>query len=134
MIVYEEGAPIPVDRYQALRRAVGWGPAPGGDQALAAALARTWNVVARDGDAIVGIGRLLDDGAVYATIWDMIVEPERQGAGIGSAILGRLMTRASARTIVALVATTAGRPLYERLGFAPASRGSIAMLLRPAEG
>jgi GNAT superfamily N-acetyltransferase len=130
-IRYEEGGAIPVARYQELRAAVGWGPAPGGERALASALGRTWNVVARDGGDIVGIGRLLDDGAVYATIWDMIVAPERQRAGIGTAILERLMGRASARTIVALVATAGGRPLYERHGFASESRGSVGMLLRP---
>jgi GNAT superfamily N-acetyltransferase len=129
----EAGARLEAAEYRRLRTAVGWSAPPTDDAAVQAALDRTWNVVAREGGEIVGIGRLLDDGALYATIWDMIVVPESQRRGIGSAILAPLLERAAGRTIVTLVATPAGRPLYERFGFRPESEGSVAMLLRPAD-
>jgi GNAT superfamily N-acetyltransferase len=132
VIAYEEGAAIDAGDYRRLRAAIGWGEPAAGDEALQAALDRTWNVAARDGGELVGIGRLRDDGAVYATIWDMIVLPDRQRAGIGRAILELLLARARGRTIVALVATPAGRVLYEAYGFAAESEGSVGMLLRPS--
>jgi ribosomal protein S18 acetylase RimI-like enzyme len=132
--VYESDATIEPHVYRALRRAIGWSDPALSDADLRAALARTWNVVVRNGDRVVGIGRLLDDGALYATIWDMIVDPECQRRGIGRAILDALLARASARTIVALVATPHGRPLYESMGFALESNGSVGMLMRPGDG
>ena len=46
--------------------------------------------------------------------------------------LERLLARASRRTIVALVATPSGRPLYEEYGFRTEDSGSVGMLLRPS--
>lgn len=132
-IVYESDATIEPHVYRALRRAIGWSDPALDDATLGAALDCTWNVAACSGDRVVGIGRLLDDGALYATIWDMIVDPEYQRRGIGRAILKVMLARASARTIVALVATPAGRPLYESMGFALESNGSVGLLLRPGD-
>jgi GNAT superfamily N-acetyltransferase len=129
-IVIEEGAVVETADYRRLREAVGWGGPRVDDASLAAALARTWNVLARRGDEVVGLARLLDDGAVYATIWDMIVLPELQRRGIGDALLSRLLARAKGRSIVALVATELGRPLYERHGFVVESGRSVGMIRR----
>ncbi|MGD0716226.1 MAG: GNAT family N-acetyltransferase [Gaiellaceae bacterium] len=131
MLELEEGIRLAAAEYRRFREAVGWIPPPVHDAELQAALDGTWNVVAREDGALVGIGRLLDDGALYATIWDMIVLPGQQRHGVGRAILERLLARASARTIVALVATPSGRPLYEEYGFRTEDSGSVGMLLRP---
>lgn len=130
-IAYELGARIDTEVYRGLRAAAGWSEPAAGDAELAAALARTWNVVALDRTHAVGIGRLLDDGALYATIWDMIVLPTHRRQGIGRRILNLLVAQAATRTIVSLVATPDGRPLYERAGFRLESRGSVGMLMRP---
>jgi GNAT superfamily N-acetyltransferase len=126
----EGGARLQVDDFRRLRESVGWST-PERDEAIQSGLARTWNVVAREDGDIVGIGRLLDEGALYAALWDMIVVPHAQRRGIGSAILERLLERAADRTIVMLVATAAGRPLYERYGFRTESFGGVGMILRP---
>lgn len=130
MIAFEEGADVPVADYRRLRLAVGWGELTVSDEQLAAAFARTWNVVARQGSEIVGLGRLLDDGVLYASVWDMLVAPEAQRQGIGEGILTRLLAHAESRSLTVLVATAAGRPLYERHGFVPGDPGSVAMLRR----
>ena len=130
MAEIEGGARLLAAEYRRLRDSVGWGT-PHDDALLQPALDRTWNVAARVDGELVGLGRLLDDGALYASIWDMIVRPEAQRRGVGTAILERLLERAAGRTIVALVATEAGRPLYERHGFRTASGGGVGMILRP---
>ena len=116
MLELEEGVRLACDEYCRFREAVGWVQPPVHDVELQAALDATWNVVAREDGELVGIGRLLDDGALYATIWDMIVLPGQQRHGVGRAILERLLQRASRRTIVALVATPSGRRLTRSTG------------------
>jgi GNAT superfamily N-acetyltransferase len=131
MTEVEAGARVDVADYLRLRDAVGWRSSALDDACVQAALDRTWNVVAREAGHVVGIGRLLDDGAFYATIWDVIVVPEAQRRGIGTAILERLLEEASPRAIVALVASPAGKTLYERYGFTSDDGRGVAMLMRP---
>ena len=95
-----------------------------------ATLAATWNVTAREDDGgLVGMGRVQDDG-LYASIWDMIVLPEHRGRGIGGAIFERMLAHCRGRSLVALVATPLGAPMYRAAGFSEESRGSIALFLR----
>ncbi len=61
----------------------------------------------------------------------MIVVPEAQRRGIGTAILERLLDEASGHAIVTLVASAAGRLLYERYGFTSDDGRGVAMLMRP---
>ena len=131
MTELEPGARIEISDYLRLREAVGWRSTGLDEAVVQAALDRTWNVVAREARRVVGIGRLLDDGALYATVWDVIVEPQAQRRGLGTAILERLLEAAAARSIVALVASPAGRPLYERYGFSSDDGRGVAMLFRP---
>jgi GNAT superfamily N-acetyltransferase len=130
---YAEGDRLAPAEYRAQRAAAGW-PDPGvDDTALASALASTWNVTARGEDGrLVGMGRLQDDG-LYASIWDMIVLPEHRGQGIGSAIFERLLARCRGRSLVALVATQYGEPMYRAAGFSEESRGSIALFRRDVQ-
>jgi GNAT superfamily N-acetyltransferase len=127
----EAGARLEVADYRRLVGAVGWRARVLDDDVVQAALDRTWNVVAREDGEVVGIGRLLGDGAFYATIWDVIVDPPAQRRGIGTAILERLLAEASSRGIVTLVASPAGKPLYERYGFTSDDGRGVAMLMRP---
>lgn len=129
-IAFEEDAVVSVADYHRLRTEVGWADPSIDDAALAAALGRTWNVAARQAGELVGLGRLLDDGALYASIWDMIVTPRLQRRGIGEGILTRLLAHAESRRLTVLVATDAGRPLYERHGFVAGDPGSAALLRR----
>jgi ribosomal protein S18 acetylase RimI-like enzyme len=126
-----EGAPLTAAEYRALRADAGWSDVRAPDAALEQALGRSWNVCARirHGE-LVGMGRLIEDGAVYASLWDMIVRSDHRRRGIGSAILDALMRRAGERDLVSLVATELGAPLYRRAGFAERSRGSAAMVWR----
>ena len=75
------------------------------------------------------MGRVQDDG-LYASIWDMIVLPEHRGRGIGGAIFERMLEHCRGRSLVALVATPLGAPIYRAAGFSEESKGSIALFLR----
>jgi GNAT superfamily N-acetyltransferase len=127
---YAEDDRLAPAEYRRLRAAAGWPDPALDDTALAATLASTWNVTARaDDGALVGMGRLQDDG-LYASIWDMIVLPEERGQGIGGELFDRMLARCRGRSLVALVATPYGAPMYRAAGFSEESGGSIALFRR----
>ena len=130
---YAEGDRLAPAEYRALRTATGWSDPGLDDEALERALGRTWNVTARDdGGGLVGMGRVQDDG-LYASIWDMIVLPDHRGRGIGGAIFERMLAHCRGRSLLALVATPHGAPMYRAAGFSEESHGSIALFLRDVQ-
>lgn len=92
------------------------------------ALAGSWIVcVARDDDGgLVGMGRLISDGALHAFVTEMIVTQRVRGAGVGAGILHRLVGEAHRRGVddVQLFAARGRAAFYERNGF----------VARPADG
>ena len=120
--------------YRSLLRAVRWRPLEQGDAELAVALEASWNVTARTADGrLVGLARVLDDGVLYASVWDVIVLPERQRGGIGRALLAAVLEQTSGRRLVSLVSTAAGEALYRSAGFAETDGRSTALFRRAYE-
>ena len=80
----------------------------------------TWYwITAYQDENIVGVGRLLSDGALYALICDIIVMPDQQNMGIGSEILTRLVKKCQQSNIrrVWLFAAPEKARFYEKHGF-----------------
>lgn len=73
-------------------------------------------VVRGDGGRFLGVGLWWSFGADAARLGLVIVAPEAQGRGIGRRLVETLLADAAGRSVT-LIATTAGRPLYDRLGF-----------------
>jgi GNAT superfamily N-acetyltransferase len=113
-----ERAPTPHE-YVELRRRVGW-PSPPlelCEHALARSLAA---VCAVAGDELVGMGRLVGDGGVYCFAVDVVVDPPRQGQGIGRAVVEALQALAVDRRLATrldLVAAPSVAPFYRHLGY-----------------
>ncbi|RYJ14424.1 N-acetyltransferase [Halogeometricum borinquense] len=81
-----------------------------------------------DGREVVGMARIVGDGGTVYQITDMVVHPEHQGEGLGTAMMDELVAyldrEAPEYAYVNLMADIDG--FYERWGFeptAPASRG-----------
>jgi len=91
----------------------------------------TWITAATADGTVVGVVRLLDDGGLYATVWDLVVHPEWRGKGIGTSLVERALEECRDRRLVALVATPSARGIFVRLGFVTESHGHVAMYLRP---
>jgi GNAT superfamily N-acetyltransferase len=73
--------------------------------------------LARGGDGRpLGIGLWWPFGETAARLGLVAVSPDSQGRGIGSRLVERLLADAAPRSVM-LLATRAGRPLYERFGF-----------------
>ena len=90
------------------------------EEQLAAAMRASWFMVcAYEGDALVGTGRMVSDGFYQCFVCDVIIRPDRQGRGIGRAVMERLLAHARSQGIRWLQLTSAAgkRGFYEQLGF-----------------
>ena len=101
------------------------------DADLEAALGISWNVTARTRDGqLIALARVLDAGVLYASVWDILVLPERQRRGIGRALLNAVLEQTAGRRLVSLIATPAGEALYRSAGFAETDGRSTALFMR----
>jgi GNAT superfamily N-acetyltransferase len=112
--------PPTAEEYNRLRAAVGWTVADPADAAAALAASLCAVVAVEDGRA-VAMGRAVGDGRLVFYIQDLVVEPERQGRGLGAALMERLMasilSRAAPRAYIGLMAAVGKEGFYERFGF-----------------
>jgi ribosomal protein S18 acetylase RimI-like enzyme len=109
-----------VAEYNRLIKAVGW---PTRDPAaVEAGLARTlFTVCAISGDKVVGMGRIVGDGAIVNYIQDVIVLPAYQKQGIGEKIMlvlmGHLSEHATSGSDVILITRRDNVDFYKRYDF-----------------
>jgi GNAT superfamily N-acetyltransferase len=99
---------------------------------IEAASARSTWFAARTGDGrVVGVVRVVDDGGLYASLWDLLVDPGWRARGIGRRLVALALEACRDRRLVTLVATPMARGLLGELGFVGESHGHAAMYLRP---
>lgn len=88
-----------------------------------------FNVSAICDGKVVGMGRLVGDGAMYWYLQEIIVLPEYQGKGIGKSIVNRLIEHVQNSAIpgtkieIGLTAVKGKEPFYEKFGFSVGSTG-----------
>ena len=120
-VTYRHEPPAP-DDYTDLFETTGWNARyQASPTELAQALSQSWHVVsAYEGESLVGIGRAVSDGVLYAMIYDMIVRPSHQGRGIGTAILQRLVARCRQTGLrdIQLFSAQGKAEFYRKRGFA----------------
>jgi GNAT superfamily N-acetyltransferase len=91
----------------------------------------TWLAARDPAGELVGVARLLDDGGLHASLWDLIVRPDHRRRGVGTALARAALDRCADRRLVALVSTPAAVPFFAAMGFTPESHGHLAMYQRP---
>jgi GNAT superfamily N-acetyltransferase len=134
-IEYRDDLPD-VAAYAGLFATTGWvADRPLGSSDLDRALSGTWHAAtAYAGGELVGVGRVISDGAVYALIVDVIVAPPWQHLGIGTEITRRLVAVAEAEGIryIHLFAAKGKRSFYERQGFVARADDAPGMRYPPS--
>ena len=82
---------------------------------------------------LVGLARATSDHAFNATIWDVVVDTEFQGQGLGKALVEQMIRTLLARDIgnITLFADNKVVPFYKSLGFVSDPEGIKGMFLYP---
>ena len=127
------GAEVDLDAVLRLYRAVGWTAYTDQPAVLGAALAGSSRVVlAHRGAVLVGLARVVSDGASVAFLQDVLVHPDHRRAGLGAALVEAVMAPyARARQKVLLTDDEDGqRSFYRSLGYHQVGEAGPAATLR----
>ncbi|MBB5943526.1 GNAT family N-acetyltransferase [Xanthomonas sp. A2111] len=120
----------PAEVFCRLREVAGLSPRPleGVRRALPGSC---FGVHVRDGEQIVGMGRIVGDGVLNFDVVDIAVDPAHQGKGLGRRIMDALMawlhTHAVEGAYISLVADVPA--LYAKYGFQPVAPKGEGMAL-----
>eukprot|EP01026_Neomeris_dumetosa_P044669 TRINITY_DN3781_c0_g1_i3.p4 TRINITY_DN3781_c0_g1~~TRINITY_DN3781_c0_g1_i3.p4 ORF type:complete len:315 (+),score=32.77 TRINITY_DN3781_c0_g1_i3:1072-2016(+) len=140
-ILYRNGATVKVREVLNLCEKVGW---PTRSQVkLEAALRQSFLVSTLHlqksdekgeiSEKLIGLARATSDHAFNATIWDVVVDPEFQGQGLGKALVEHMVRSLLARDIgnITLFADAKVVDFYKQLGFAADPEGIKGMFWYP---
>jgi predicted N-acetyltransferase YhbS len=106
---------------------VGWPSPPSPERRLDLLRGSSHVVVARDGARVVGFVTALTDGVLMAYLPLLEVLPEYQQAGVGSALVNRVLDELGSLYGVDICCDDDVVPFYERFGFQKVN----GMVLRP---
>jgi ribosomal protein S18 acetylase RimI-like enzyme len=71
-----------------------------------------------DGQRLIGLARATSDGVYRATIWDVVIHPDYQGAGLGRKLVETVLSHPRmSRVERVYLMTTHQQHFYERIGF-----------------
>ncbi|MFZ5851734.1 MAG: GNAT family N-acetyltransferase [Actinomycetota bacterium] len=117
-----------------VNEAYGWAEWPAREPWRVEAVSRScrW-LAARDAGTgeLLGLVRLLDDGGLHASLWDLLVRPDVRRQGIGRALAEAALAECADRRLVVVVSTPEAVALFAALGFRAGSHGHAALYLRP---
>ena len=119
-ITFRPRPPAATD-YQQLFETTGWNQQyRASREELYQAISNSWYVLyAYHKDKLVGFGRIVSDGVLYALICDLIVKPTYQGRGIGTALLNKLIDRCRSQhmRVLWLFSAKGKSSFYKSFGF-----------------
>lgn len=113
---------IKIEEYQKLRSTTGWDMLS--DDVVSMALARSlFSVCVLNNGEVIGIGRVVGDGALYFYIQDVIVMPHHQQKGVGKLIMKAieefLKSSAPKNAFIGLMAAKGVENFYLQFGYQP---------------
>ncbi len=124
---------IDLEQLQALYRKAAFWARGRRREDLAIAIANSNPVItAWDGDLMMGFARATSDGVYRATIWDVVVHPDYQGAGIGRKLVETILSHPHvARVERVYLMTTNQQHFYEKIGFEANSTTTMVLHYKP---
>lgn len=142
-IIFSSGGDVDVYDLEALCDKVGWPRRP--LSKLAAALRNSYMVATlhsvrvstgtegTNEKKLIGMARATSDHAFNATIWDVLVDPQYQGQGLGKALIEKLIRALLQRDIgnITLFADSQVVEFYRNLGFEADPEGIKGMFWYP---
>nr|WP_250124363.1 GNAT family N-acetyltransferase [Chroococcidiopsis sp. CCMEE 29] len=71
-----------------------------------------------DGERLIGFARATSDGIYRATIWDVVIDPDYRGAGLGGKLVETVLSHPRMNRVERVyLMTTHQQRFYERIGF-----------------
>lgn len=113
---------LDINTYLGLRAAVGWKTLDN-EQAIMALKNSIYTLTATIDDKVVGMARMVGDGAVICYIQDLVVHPSYQKLGVGQALMERLVRHADeiklqgTELMLCLMCAKGREGFYEKYGF-----------------
>lgn len=87
-----------------------------------------------DHDRIVGFARATSDGIYRAVIWDVVIHPDYQGAGLGRKLVQTVLSHARiCRVERVYLMTTHQQSFYEKIGFERNDTTTMVLYNQPLE-
>ncbi len=125
-----ENRKISVEEYQSTRKTTGWAMLD--DVVVSKGLENDLHSVCIfDSNKLIGIGRVVGDGAIYFYIQDIIVIPEYKGKGIGKLIMNNIETylinNTNNNSFVGLMAAEGVHAFYYKFGYAERAESKPGM-------
>ncbi|MEM6716005.1 MAG: GNAT family N-acetyltransferase [Cyanobacteria bacterium P01_C01_bin.147] len=85
-------------------------------------------------DTLIGFARATSDGVYRATIWDVVVHPDYQGAGLGRKLVQTVLSHPLMSRIERVyLMTTNQQAFYERIGFEENQTTTMVLFHREIE-
>lgn len=86
---------------------------------LAVAVANSKPVIsAWDGDRLIGFARATSDGIYRATLWDVVIDPDYRGAGLGRKLVEVVLAHPLMNRVERIyLMTTHQQQFYQQIGF-----------------
>ena len=113
--------PPQIDAYFELFESTGWNEEYhlSKDELLFSISNSYYTLSAYDNDRLIGFGRIVSDGILHAMIYEMIINPDYQGKGIGGDILNMLIQKCLDSNIrdIQLFCAKGKRGFYEKYNF-----------------
>ncbi len=107
--------------YDELVRSVGWESFANLDAARHSVPQSLFSVVAEYEGRCVGLSRVIGDGALFYYIMDVVVHPDLQGRGIGTALMNQIVDfivrTAPEKALIGLFTSARRSGFYARFGF-----------------
>lgn len=110
-----------LEEYKYLCESVGWTDYMNFEVVNTSLRNSIYCITAKDGEQIIGMGRIVGDGAIYFYIQDLVVHPDYQKKGIGNEIMSVLMEylnlNAPDKAFVGLFASDGKESFYGKYHF-----------------
>jgi len=88
-----------------------------------------WNV-----DQLIGFARATSDGVYRAVIWDVVIHPDYQGAGLGRKLVQTVLSHPKLSQVERVyLMTTHQQSFYEKIGFEQNSSTTMVLHNAPLE-
>jgi len=133
LAVEKGGRNVDIPQIQALFRLAAFWAKDRSAEDLAIAIRHSNPVVTVwDGEQLIGFARATSDGIFRATIWDVVVHPDYQGAGLGRKLVETVLMHPHVNRVERVyLMTTNQQRFYERIGFEENQTTTMVLFNKP---